>query len=383
MKDKRMTGALVVILVMIQTALPFLIWSAARQSAYGETRLLLGAVAAQDLSAASRGVHQYLAAEDERGQYEALAHRALQQAGYANTAERYITGRLLAGMPLLLTTLLLNGAALTGAALYCSRRERKSLALVNSIREEAEVEKKHMAAAREGLLREIDHYEENLYHQLKTPLTSLRLCLEQLRQDTAPSCPVYETAEAQVEKLTHLVTLFLRDKRLSANQIKFHYRLAALDTIVDDAVAQLRHQAAFRRIRVDWALPEGEFFLRCDETWLTECVITLLENAVTHSPEHGLVRLILCHEPRRYRLQIQSSGGRLPADKPERVFDRYYSGRPGHFGIGLHMARTIAENHHGRIEAYNIEMDGSGQGVSFELVLPILDRAETYNVTTL
>lgn len=152
---------------------------------------------------------------------------------------------------------------------------------------------------------------------------------------------------------------------------------------MDDAVVQLRQQASFHHIHVGWELPDGDFLLHCDETWLAECIITLLENAIEHSPEYGTVRLFLYHEQGRYRLQVQSSGAMLSPEKLHQIFERYYSGSPGHFGIGLHMARTIAENHHGHIVAYNTEAGEGNQGVCFDLVLPILDRAETYDVMKL
>lgn len=375
---------MIVFLLIANVVGLFATWYAARQVIWVESKILLGAVTAQDTPAAAQGFRQYLATTGtERTDLAADSEQAMEAAGYSYSASKYVKSRLSKELLPILICALAVEAALIAVVLYRLRHNDQRITSLRRKLAEAEEQRKNLESNREALIQGIDHYEENLYHQLKTPLTSLQLCLEQLPPQAPQDKQVYETAKMQLQKLSRLITLFLRNKRLSSNQIKFHYKLAALDSIVEDAVRQLQQQATFHHITVCWKLQDGDFSLPCDETWLSECIITLLENAIEHSPEHGTVRISLYHEKGRYRLQILSSGILLDlADLPQ-IFERYYSGSPGHFGIGLHMARTIAENHHGHIVAYNAEGDEGEQGVCFDLVLPILDRAETYDVTKL
>lgn len=378
-------NAVVILLLSINMLIPCMMWRVTQEFAAEELKAVLGAVGLRDASAAQSAYQYFSANGKERGRLITDGERTIELAGYSYSGPKYIRDRATEKLlPFAISALL---AGITAAVLLLRqfRRNERRLIRQNQKRMELETQLQALTSNREQLLEDISLYEGNLYHQMKTPLTSLQLCLEQLTREDGPDShngKIYEAAELQLRKLSRLVTLFLRDQRLSSNKLKFHYKPAALDSMVEDAVRQLQQQAQFRGVTISRTLPEGDFFMSCDETWLSECVVTLLENAIEHAPENGLVEISLQRGRDAYRLRVLSPGAELEPERLSRIFDRYFSGSPGHFGIGLHMARTIAENHHGRITAYNIKHDRMNQGgVCFELVLPILDGGAAYHVT--
>ena len=375
----------IILLLSINMLIPCVMWRTAQEFVAEELKAALGTVSLQDASATQSAYQYFSASGKERDQLIADGERTIEFAGYSYSGPKYIRDRATKKLfPFAISAFLVG--IITAVLLLCQFRHNERRLLRQNLRQtELETQLQTVKSNRERLLEDIGLYEGNLYHQMKTPLTSLQLCLEQLARENcldSHNRKIYEAAELQLRKLSRLVTLFLRDQRLSSNKLKFHYKPAALDSMIEDAVRQLQQQAQFRGVKISRTIPEEDFFLHCDETWLSECVVTLIENAIEHAPENGLVEISLQQEQGEYRLQVLSPGVELEPERLSRIFDRYFSGSSGHFGIGLHMARMIAENHHGHITAYPINRDQPNQsGVCFDLVLPILDGSAAYPVT--
>ncbi len=234
---------------------------------------------------------------------------------------------------------------------------------------------KNILSEKEQIYFNIDQYEGNLYHQLKTPVTSLQLCLEQL-QEMIPE-DLWKTANLQLQKLSRLITLFLRDQQVASNKIKFNYQISMLDTILLDAASQVMLLAKEKEIPFAFTIPDRNWEFACDEVWLGECLVTLLENAVEHSNEREIISVQMELVNGQYGIHITTHGKALDPRQLEHIFERYYSSKTNHFGIGLHMAMTIAKKHHGTIRtSSNPDRDS----VTFSVVLPALNKSEVYEL---
>jgi two-component system sensor histidine kinase BaeS len=132
-----------------------------------------------------------------------------------------------------------------------------------------------------------------------------------------------------------------------------------------------RDSAEERSDRVQLEIPTGEAdpFLEMDPGRMTQVILNLIENALQHSPGNGPVRLYgracgsdhLC-------IGVTDRGKGIPQEHMRRLFDPFFTTRPGGSGLGLSVVRYIVERHHGRVTARN---NPDGPGATFEIRLPV------------
>ena len=126
------------------------------------------------------------------------------------------------------------------------------------------------------------------------------------------------------------------------------------------------------QVALDRAGP-GSAIVSGDESRLARLLDNLVDNALSFSPYGGTVRVIVAREGKDVLLTVEDEGPGVPEDQRERVFARFHSDRPdeafgNHSGLGLAIARAIAEGHGGALIATS-RKDGR-DGARFELRLP-------------
>jgi len=303
-------------------------------------------------------------------------YEILGRAGYAASARRVWAGRMLRSVGPLWLTALLFAAGATGLWIAGSRRASAAQQALEKDNSRLRQENQALHERIQTQMETMDLYEGNLYHQLKTPLTGIRLALEQIReQESAEKARLCQSALEQTGHMDQCLRLLLREKQLSAVQEKLSYRPAVLNDMVTGAISQLAEQTRAARRRILFTADTEECLLPCDEFWMTECISALLENALTHSSPGEDIRVRLTEQSGRCVLRVASPGTLPSAVEPGKLFTRYQSTSTGHFGIGLPMARQVARLHHGTL---TLEQDTAN--VSFVLTLPILTDERAYAV---
>lgn len=381
MKNIKLLSRLIIsllLLICITLMASYIFW---RSYMLTEIKTLVGVFAAEEYTSATDGFRQYIeASPHDKTQFINRGTQILSVAGYSYSADRLIAKSIGSSYFFIGATFLLLSLFLVFFILLILRKIKNS---TNNLEASLRTSESHVMTLQSQYakkLEQIRQYEENLYHQIKTPLTSLRLCMDQIQTETQdPNKEVFTTAQMQLRKLSRIATLFLRDRKISTNVVKFNFNIWALDELLQDAMAQLSEYAAFKGVLLNVQIANGEYFLHCDQTWLQEAFVTIIENAIDHSASGGAVGIYLSSEPRRYRIQICTTGTELSQQQAEQIFERYYTNRSSHFGIGLHMAKTVIETHHGQITAYN--QSSELLCVCFDTYLPKLSSSQIYNVT--
>ena len=114
--------------------------------------------------------------------------------------------------------------------------------------------------------------------------------------------------------------------------------------------------------------------VRADEDLLRRMILNLLDNAIKYTPEGGNVSVTCDSAPNGYELSVTDSGLGIPVEMQSRIFERFFrvdkarsrTGRDGGAGLGLSIARWIAEAHLGRIELARSNAAGS----TFKVYIP-------------
>ncbi|GAA3508457.1 hypothetical protein GCM10023075_67940 [Streptosporangium album] len=207
----------------------------------------------------------------------------------------------------------------------------------------------------------------NVSHELRTPITALRAVLENMVDGvSAPDQATLETALAQTERLGRLVAQLLDLSRLESGARRIESEDVELGPLCDQALreAVLAGDGVTARCEVP-----GELSVRADPDLLAQVLANLLDNAVRHSPDGGVVVLAAVAEGEGVRLRVTDEGPGIPAEDRARAFERFSrldAGRAaddGGAGLGLAIAKEIVELHGGSI---HVE-EGAGCRVAVDL----------------
>lgn len=214
-------------------------------------------------------------------------------------------------------------------------------------------------------------------HELRTPLTTLRINVELLRKDSqaAPAGwgEILDDLALEMERLTRLVGGLLELARADSGQ---HLERApiALDPLLERVERQASQMANGSQVSLE-GQPVGQVIANADA--LTQLFLILIDNALKYTPTGGVVRLERGRDDGVVRVSVIDNGPGIAAEDLPRLFDRFYRaaivrGRPG-TGLGLPIARWIAEEHQGSLSVESTP----GQGSAFTLSLPAPTRDES------
>jgi two-component system CheB/CheR fusion protein len=226
-----------------------------------------------------------------------------------------------------------------------------------------------------------------LAHELRNPLAPILTAVEVLRQ-TPPGSPAFEnglqTVERQVRQSTRLIEDLLDVSRVSRNKITLRPERIDLRAVVEQAVETVRPamDQAGHDFRV--SQPGRPVVVDADPARLTQVLTNLLSNAAKYTPPGGTIKLDVDPEPgsKAVTVRVTDSGVGIAPEVLPNVFelfvqeDRSLSRSAGGLGIGLTLARRLAEAHGGTLTAAS---GGKDQGSTFRLTLPY-DPAGTASV---
>ena len=195
----------------------------------------------------------------------------------------------------------------------------------------------------------------DISHQLKTPLTSVRVLLDNLSDnedmDTDTRHRFLEEISAQISGVTWLVTTLLKLSRLDAGVVELEEKPLQLQTLAEDICGRLELNAELRQVKLCMEIP-GQITVKGDEQWLTEAFLNVVKNAIEHSDPGGRVILAARDNDVYTQLTVQNWGEVIPEEEQKHLFERFYRGSTAgkdSIGIGLALAKEILVRHNGYI----------------------------------
>lgn len=216
----------------------------------------------------------------------------------------------------------------------------------------------------------------NVSHELKTPLTSMKVLADSLvGQENMPvelyqefMQDITEEIDRENEIITDLLSLVKMDKKASNLNIE----MVNINDMLELILKRLKPIAAERNIRllVDSFRPVNA---QIDEMKLTLAFTNLVENGIKYNVEDGWVRISLNADHKYFYVVVADSGMGIPPEAIDHVFDRFYrvdkshSKEIGGTGLGLAITRSAIMMHHGAIKVYSKE----GEGAQFSVRIPL------------
>ena len=230
------------------------------------------------------------------------------------------------------------------------------------------------------LARQKTDFVSNVSHELKTPLTSIRMFAELLAEDRVQDAGKRRTylgiITAETARLTRLINNVLDFARLERGEKKYHLAPCDLGEVAREAAESYRPHLEANGFKFDCRLPSSALPVNGDRDALAQVLVNLLSNAEKYSDSHKeiVVETTCNSEPLPYgEIKVSDRGLGVPKGSEEKIFEKFYrahdslaSGIQGS-GLGLPLARQVARAHGGEV----IYAPRPGGGSCFTLRLPL------------
>ena len=219
-------------------------------------------------------------------------------------------------------------------------------------------------------------------HEIKNPLASLRSALDGADEikDPALRKQLMDIAKADVQRMDRLISDISDASRVDSQLAKAKFEPIDLGDMIEQLLQAREHRGADVGVTIAFARPRrGVATVLGEDVRLERMVTNLIDNAVSFSPSGGLVEISATRADEEILIRISDEGPGVPEADREAIFRRFHSERPSsenfgeHSGLGLAIARTIIEGHHGQIRVRD-RVDGK-PGACFEIALPCAEAS--------
>jgi two-component system sensor histidine kinase KdpD len=217
----------------------------------------------------------------------------------------------------------------------------------------------------------------SLSHDLRTPLTAIRVAVDNLTGDlTSSERRVQATAAAaELDRLTRLVHDILDMARIDAGAIEVDRQWVTAADVADAAAAHVAHSLQGHALSID---ADDHLEVRMDPRLVSAAVSHLLENAAQYSPAERTIRVDARVTDEGFRISVTDQGPGLDPAELDHLFERFYRGdsarRIAHgTGMGLSITRGLLAAAGGRVWAENVP----GGGARFTIAVPGAVRPAT------
>ncbi|GEQ33730.1 two-component system histidine kinase PnpS [Marinilactibacillus psychrotolerans] len=216
----------------------------------------------------------------------------------------------------------------------------------------------------------------NASHELRTPITALKgfseTLLDGALEDREVLIEFLEIMLKESSRLDLMVQDILQLSKLEQKQVRLNVEAIEAKVIVKEVFQILQQKAELKNIELSIEYDEP-VYLEVDHDQLKQIILNLVGNAVSYTPENGIVKVELGYDNQEAVIKVVDNGIGIPQEEQSRVFERFYrvdkarSRNAGGTGLGLSIVKYLVENLNGFIEL-NSEL---GKGTSFEIHLPI------------
>lgn len=209
----------------------------------------------------------------------------------------------------------------------------------------------------------------DISHQLKTPLTSIKIMLDNISDN--PDMPqeiredFIQDISKQVEHMSSLVISLLKIAKFDAGAIKMENEEIDAKKLIDSVINNLAILIEIKEIEVITKIDEKAIFI-ADYKWQQEALTNILKNAIEHSQPKSNIYIIVENTSIFLKIKIKDEGQGIEQKDLKHIFERFYRAKncnEDSIGIGLSLAKTIIEQNNGYIKATS----EVGKGTLFEI----------------
>jgi signal transduction histidine kinase len=204
-------------------------------------------------------------------------------------------------------------------------------------------------------------------HEVRNPLTSVKLALHQLKDETKeigqPLADLFAIAERNCDRINHLITNLLVSTKFS----ELHYEGVAINELLDEAIDLARDRAEMKSITIVRKYSQDLCEVYVDKEKIKIALLNLLVNAIEAVEKNiGVITIITEGKNNKCVVTIRDNGEGIPPEDINRIFEPYFSSKEKGIGLGLTSTQTIIYNHQGTINVESQLSKGTTFVVTFD-----------------
>lgn len=209
----------------------------------------------------------------------------------------------------------------------------------------------------------------DISHQLKTPLTSIIVMVENILDDDDMPLEIrrefLNDIKHNTNTISFLVQSLLKLSKLDAEAVKSRYEQVEVKSIVDECIKNTAVMAEILGVRLETDC--NDIILNCDRKWLCEAITNIIKNCIEHS-HNGNIKITADQNKLYTKISIKDNGSGITKEDLPHIFERFYKGKNSSddsVGIGLSLAKTIIEKQGGYISVSSELNKGSEFVIKF------------------
>lgn len=244
---------------------------------------------------------------------------------------------------------------LSGAAFYIAYRNLKNQMMLNTLRNE---------------------FVGNVSHELKTPVATVKVALEALRnfdmkKDPAITNDYLEMASLEMNRLELLINKVLNTSILEEGSQLIYPETTDLKLLTEEVLKSLQLRFANENATLHFEAGEGNFTANLDRLYIQGVIINLLDNSLKYGGEKVSIRVKLEQDRQKILLSVSDNGPGIPEQFSGKIFDKFFRVPTGDrhnvkgYGLGLSFVALVMKHHKGTVEVRNLKEGGCEFVLSF------------------
>ena len=236
------------------------------------------------------------------------------------------------------------------------------------------------ALSREWRLTELkSEFVSSLSHDLRRPLTSIRMFSEMLKTGSVQSeekkREYYNIISGESEQLTNMANNILDFSRIERGRKRYEFKNEDITAIIRATIERFKSYMAHESCKVTLNMEPGIPPIKIDADSIAQAITNLLTNAFNYSPLDKEITVNVVKRPKEVAIEVIDNGVGIPRSEQKKIFRRFYRVESKDTnvegsGLGLTLVKYAAEAHHGKVVVESKE----GSGSKFLLILPVRAR---------
>ena len=217
----------------------------------------------------------------------------------------------------------------------------------------------------------------NITHELKTPIATVNVAIEALRNFDALSNPertkeYLDISATELQRLSMLVDKVLKLSMFENKDIELQYEEIDLEKLVEDVIHSMRLQFEKQKATISFKTFGPDFMITADRMHITSVIYNLIDNALKYSQANPTIKIEMVSISNDLQLSVSDNGIGISADYTSKIFEKFFRVPSGNhhnikgYGLGLSYVAEVVRKHNGTID---LETE-LGKGSRFIIKLP-------------